>query len=204
MSEPTEDESAMTLAVNSLDVPPGKTDFVAMAQVLAAVPRCVLTFQSLGPGAPEFRDPLDTHVQLLPFPLGELDAPLLPTLQRLRAGGAALPGRIPTFAFKHSLQDLGTAKVSEGDLAAHLASGLEAAFTKASGELGDLNGGFDLLVCREWLLLAPLRVPGAEEVGHWKTLPPCPPIGLLGLLLLPEVEAAFPETTGASWGTSGP
>jgi hypothetical protein len=164
---------------------PNPSEFVAVAETLDHVSG-ICTLQRLPDGSKlEFRTPLDSHIQFLPFPLVEQGtAPLLPWLERQKK---TMPKKVPFFEFTHSLcwfKDL-------------TADALESAFKSASSDIGLASGmGYDLVIGEKFLLLAPIKAPAPALREQWDILPPVPSVALMGLVILPTVKPVYPETTG--------
>jgi len=140
----------------------------------------------------EFRTPLDSHIQFLPFPLVEQGtAPLLPWLERNKK---KKPDKVPSFKFTHSLRWL-------SDLTG---DAIEKEFKSASSDVGLSSGmGFDLVIGEKFLLLAPIKAPTNALKEQWDILPPVPSVALVGLVILPIVHPVYPETTGDPAAKSG-
>jgi hypothetical protein len=178
-------EGEQLMMVDPYTSMPTTVDFEGMAETLDLVTG-VCTLQRLPQGNKlEFRTPLDSHVQFLPFPLVEEGtAPLLPWLERHKK---KKPDKVPFYNFTHSLRWL-------SDLTG---KAIEKEFKAASDDVGLSSGmGFDLVVGENFLLLAPIKAPTAALVSQWDILPPVPSVGLVGLVILPTVYPVYPETTG--------
>jgi hypothetical protein len=171
------------LSIDPLTQQPKPFDFEAVAEVISRVPG-LCTLQRLPAGEKlEYRNPVETHFQLWPFPLLEsVDAPLIPYLQRVSKDK---PGKVSCFSFKHSLQWF--RKLAAADI--------DEAFKAASKELGVTeDSGYDLVIGKDFLIMAPITAPADKRM--WEKMPPVPSIGLVGLIIVPEVKAEFPETAG--------
>jgi hypothetical protein len=181
------------MMIDPLTSQPRATDFDAVAETLDHV-NGICTLQRLPEGDKlEFRSPLDSHIQFLPFPLVEQGtAPLLPWLERQKK---KKPDKVPFYDFAHSLRWLSELT---GDA-------IEDAFNTASSAIGLSSGmGFDLVIGENFLLLAPIKAPTDALRAQWEILPPVPSVALIGLVILPTVLPLFPETTGDPAAKTGP
>lgn len=145
-------------------------------------------------GVPEHRDIMDTHLQVLPFPIVEesngeesmLRFPLELYIDRMRLYGMML-----CFPFHHTLVDLDVDEEASSSDAARIAlHAYEAARAERDAQ------GVMLAFTLNWLLLVPLRLPDPEHPRFeaWLRLPPPPPCALCGLVICPELRPDFPET----------
>lgn len=180
-------------------------DFAAAMELLLNVGG-VATWSAIRGGS-EFRHPLDTYVQVLPFPLhsaGEespLRYPLELHIERaLREGNSALP----VFPFKHVLKGVPKPSGSDGsDRTATMSYAKAAlqAYEAAVAAAGSAAAGQSRLVAftTSWLLLMPLDTPEVGSARHeaWLKIPPLHPCALCGLVVSPPSELGFPETAGA-------
>merc|ERR1719456_233173 len=129
------DDGSKLMMIDPLTSSPTTKDFDAVAETLDHVSG-ICTLQRLPEGSKlEFRSPLDSHIQFLPFPLVEQGtAPLLPWLERQKK---KKPEKVPFYDFAHSLRWLSELT---GDA-------IEDAFKAASSAIGLSSGtGFDLVI----------------------------------------------------------
>jgi len=183
---------------SKMDEDLGEADFVAAMEVLASIGG-VATWMGLRGGS-EYRDPLDTHLQVLPFPVhhsGE-DSPLRYPLE-LHSERALKEGHktMQVFPFQNSFHQLSDANERKG--ATELAKEALKAYEKVRKELFRGNGqqdAFALAFTTNWLLLVPLDPPEIDSARHeaWLQMPPPPPCALCGIVVCPVVPEAFPET----------
>lgn len=181
-------------------------DFAAAMELLLSVGG-VATWSGIRGGS-EYRHPLDTYVQVLPFPLhsaGEqspLRYPLELHIERtLRAGKSELP----VFPFSHVVKGLAKPSGSDGTDRAttmNYAKAALQAYEEAVAAAGSAAAGQSRLVAftTSWLLLMPLATPEVGSARHeaWLKMPPLHPCALCGLVVSPPSELGFPETAGES------
>lgn len=172
----------------------GEADFLAAMEVMSSVGG-VTCWMGLRGGS-EYRNPLDTHLQVLPFPVhhqGE-DSPLRYPLEltcdrALREGEKTLK----VFPFQHSF----TALAAEGERksASDLAKVALKAFEEIRGKSGQ-GSSFALAFTTGWLCMMPLEPPESGSARHeaWLQMPPPPPCALIGIVVCPLVGQTFPET----------
>lgn len=180
-------------------------DFVAAMELLLNVGG-VATWSAIRGGS-EYRHPLDTYVQVLPFPLhsaGE-DSPLRYPLElhierELAAGSSALA----VFPFTHVLKPVAKPSGSdESDRSAtkNYAKAALQAYEAAVAAAGSAAAGKSRLVAftTSWLLLMPLDTPEVGSARHeaWLKMPPLHPCALCGVVVSPPSELGFPEAAGA-------
>jgi len=196
-------------AVTELEVPPSafggeagedllSEDFVAAMEVLISVGG-IATFMGLKRG-PEYRHPLDTHIQVLPFPLqgtqGGEDCPRRYPLElqierALRDGETSLKA----FSFKHMLVPVVQSKADAKNQHLELAKAVVVAFEAARGT----QDSYMLVFTTTWLLLAPLAEcpkEGEQRYDAWLRLPPPPPCALAGVVVAEAIRREYPETAG--------
>jgi hypothetical protein len=174
----------------------GEADFIAAMEVMCymgGVPgmACWMGLR----GASEYRHPLDTHLQVLPFPVhsaGE-DSPLRYPLE-LICEKAVKDGEksLKAFPFPHSF----TVLMREGvvDLAREALAAYEQARPLAGKNTP--RDSFYVAFTTTWLMLVPLTVPDQESARHeaWLQMPPPPPCALSGIMVCPFVQKRYPET----------
>lgn len=193
-SELEEGSDEMSVKVRPRSGPIVPEDVAAIQCVLEDL-RAVVTLQLLPDGCDDVRRPIATHLQVMPFPLVDrTDAPLAPWLARQ---AEARPSKVDFFGFSHHVEWL-PAKGADGN---DLTRGLEAALNALGSTCADFRG--DIVFSREWILAAPIRAPASDEAKIWKVLPPPLPEGLVGLVVIPQVVAEYPEAA-AAWALSGP
>lgn len=151
--------------------------------------------------AAEYRHPLDTHLQVLPFPVHSSgpDSPLRYPLElcaehALKQGSKSLP----VLPFKHALEPVtlpSKGKPTPKDLATALTDAFKKARDTASIEK---DTSFAMACTATWMLVMPLRPPEAASARHeaWLLLPPPPPCALCGVVLVPTATVGYPETAG--------
>lgn len=199
--EATEGESAtVEIAPSSFGTDPhedlGLQAFTAAMEVLRDVGG-VAVWQGMR-GLPEYRDALETHLQILPFPVVEgpdgaesaLRFPLELYLERMLSSGTS---QLPFFPFRHTLQPL---DIQEGVRASEAARAALEAYERARRETHPKDCVM-LAFTRQWLLLLPLHVPDKDHPRYeaWLRLPPPPPCALCGVVICPELRPDFPETS---------
>lgn len=176
----------------------GEADFTAAMEVMSSIGG-VATWMGLRGGS-EFRHPLDTHLQVLPFPVhhnGE-DAPLRYPLElycerALKEGAKTLQ----FFPFQHAFVPLGDP--NERKAAADLAKLAVKAYEQVRKEFFPTAGptdSFSVAFTTTWLCLMPIEPPALEHARHeaWLKMPPPPPCALCGIVVCPEISESFPET----------
>eukprot|EP00439_Symbiodinium_sp_Y106_P038757 s1295_g4.t1 len=154
----------------------------------------------------EYRLPLETHLQVLPFPLGCQGSnqrfPLESYLELLqKEKEKEVPDSLPIFPFKHVLMPIPAPAVADGkaspvEYAKPAALTYDAALLKLNGSR---QGGSMLLAfTTSWMLMAELTPPevGSPEHEVWLRLPPLHPCAFFGFVICPPVEIGFPETAG--------
>jgi len=171
----------------------GEADFIAAMEVLCSMGG-VACWMGLR-GASEYRHPLDTHVQVLPFPVhstGE-DSPLrypfeLICEKALKDGDKS----VKAFPFPHSFSKL--SKEGVADLAREALRAYEQARPLAgkNSERDSLYVAFTTT----WLMVVPLEAPDQISARHeaWLQMPPPPPCALCGIMVCPFVQKRYPET----------
>jgi len=184
----------------------GLMDFTAAMEVLNGVGG-VATWMGLRAGA-EFRQPLETHLQVLPYPVhsqGE-DCPLRYPLEllfetALRDGAQQLK----VFPFKHSFAALpfreGTPE--EKRKQPHvLGQAAFDAYEAAKATFGE--GSCSIAFTTSWFAMLPLEPPaeGSALGEAWLQLPPPHPVALCGIVVAPSLPRGFPETAGLEVGSS--
>lgn len=149
-------------------------------------------------GASEYRHPLDTHLQVLPYPIHSMGEdcpyryPLEPFAERSARDGTT---SLKVFPFQHHFASLVDAP---GDLAAVAhASYKEARQRFASNGAGHSHA---LAFTTSWLVVMPLMPPDHASPQHeaWLGMPPPPPCALCGIVVCPMVPRTFPETAGST------
>lgn len=177
-------------------------DFLAAAEVLLSLGG-VATWMGLR-GATEYRHPLDTHLQVMPFPLhsagpaSPLRYPLELHLERvLRDGGKSLP----VFPFQHELTQISVVLQEGVDRAfplhsttLELANALQFSYQGARSR--SKSPSCAIAFTPTWMLCVPIATPDVDTPLHevWLSLPPPPPCALVGVVLCPELAPEFPET----------
>jgi hypothetical protein len=188
-----------------LDVPPhtfrsdvtedlGEADFTAAMEIMSSmggVPG-VACWMGLR-GSSEYRSPLDTHLQVLPFPLhsaGE-DSPLRFPLE-LICDKALKDGHktLKAFSFMHTFSAL-----SEKSDPKALGKEALQAYEQARGKPGNVDS-VAVAFTTSWMLLVPLMPPDIDSAQHetWLQMPVPPPCALCGIMVCPVVAKTFPET----------
>lgn len=172
----------------------GEADFMAAMEVMSSIGG-VATWMGLRGGS-EYRDPLDTHLQVLPFPVhhkGE-DSPLRYPLE-LHAERALKDGTkaLQVFPFLHSFTMVGDP--NERKPVAELAKDALRVYEKARKEFSGASS-FSLAFTTTWVAVMPLEPPDVESARHeaWLQMPPPPPCALCGIVVCPTVLQVFPET----------
>jgi hypothetical protein len=173
----------------------GEADFAAAMEVISSVGG-VACWMGLRGGS-EYRDPLDSHLQVLPFPVhrqGE-DSPLRYPLEltydrALREGDKTLK----VFPFRHSLAAIPHTSSGKGE-AADLAKEALRIFEQMRGKPSQ-NDSFALAFTTSWMCLMPLDPPQLDSAKHetWLRMPPPPPCSLCGIVVCPMVPETYPET----------
>lgn len=177
----------------------GEADFVAAMEVMSSIGG-VATWMGMRGGS-EFRDPLDTHLQVLPFPVhhnGE-DSPLRYPLE-LHCERALKDGakQLPVFdGMKHAFMAVGDP--TERKPAAELAKLALKAYEQVRKEFFPVAGdrdSFSLVFTTTWLAIMPIEPPQLESARHeaWLKMPPPPPCALCGIVVCPQISESFPET----------
>lgn len=188
-------------------------DFRAVSEVLNSVGGVALWMGLRG--ATEYRRPLDTHLEVMPFPIhsaGE-DSPLRYPLELRIEGSLKAGAGIDIFPFRHRLVPIvaepsatprGGGKdggVNAGRITAKdLANAQTAAFKEARAAHPD--GSFALAFTNTWMLLVPLEPPEFDTARHeaWLRLPPPPPCCVAGVVITPPACREYPETAGLPGG----
>eukprot|EP00931_Biecheleriopsis_adriatica_P090206 TRINITY_DN64231_c0_g1_i1.p1 TRINITY_DN64231_c0_g1~~TRINITY_DN64231_c0_g1_i1.p1 ORF type:complete len:539 (-),score=130.03 TRINITY_DN64231_c0_g1_i1:30-1646(-) len=177
-------------------------DFIAAMELLLNVGG-VATWSGIRGGC-EYRHPLETHIQVLPFPLhsagdaSPLRYPLELQLERaLHDGQTALP----SFPFRHMLTAVAMpdgARNSPVEYAKAAMQAYEAAI--ASPDMGGPRQPRAMAFTSSWMIVMPLAPPEEGSARHeaWLKLPPLHPCGLCGLVVTPPIEQSFPETAGGA------
>jgi len=169
-------------------------DFIAAMDVLLNVSG-VATWMGLR-GASEYRHPVDTHLQVLPFPIhsfGEgspLRYPLELCVERAAQENAT---SLKAFPFQHyftSISDPNRESPSLGKAAV-------TAYEQARSRFGK-DCSCMVAFTTTWLIMLPLQPPSVESARHeaWLRMPPPPPCALCGVVVCPTVPKDFPETAG--------
>jgi len=182
----------------------GQLDFAAAAEMLTSVGG-VATWSGIRGGS-EYRHPLDTHIQVLPFPVhgagneSPLRYPLELYIDRALRGTDKSQDEpsLRFFNFQHVLIPF-----PEGTRAADLHSVMLGAYEDARARSSGVAGsgeGILLAFTTSWLLLVPLMPPDVSSAKHeaWLRLPPPPPCALCGVVVCSPLERDFPETAGQS------
>jgi len=207
--EQVQDESAVPSAFK---VPPNRfrrdpeedlsaLDFAAAAEMLTNVGG-IATWSGIRGGS-EYRNPLDTHIQILPFPVhsagdnSPLRFPLELYIDRaIREGSKAQDEPlVGIFQFQHHLIPLPEAN-SKAELSKAMADAYEDARENYRGTAR--GEGVLLAFTTAWLLVVPVMPPDVSSAAHeaWLRLPPPPPCALCGVLVCGPLEPDFPETAG--------
>eukprot|EP00933_Yihiella_yeosuensis_P006183 TRINITY_DN110863_c0_g1_i1.p1 TRINITY_DN110863_c0_g1~~TRINITY_DN110863_c0_g1_i1.p1 ORF type:complete len:552 (-),score=151.32 TRINITY_DN110863_c0_g1_i1:49-1704(-) len=149
-------------------------------------------------GGSEYRHPLDTHIQVLPFPfhsLGE-SSPLRFPLD-LYMEGALREGKtaLSIFPFRHLF---GSVNAGEGKTAMEFAKAAFSVYEKAMLEpgMGGPRQSRSIAFTTNWMLVMPLQPPDVSTPRHeaWLKFPPPHPCALCGLIVTPSIETGYPET----------
>lgn len=152
-------------------------------------------------GATEYRHPLDTHIQLMPFPLGasgasQLRFPLELAIDRALRGDVK-QATLPAFPFNHTL-----VRVGGGEVTNPLQAGKQAlaAYELARSSCGSRAGSCSVAFTTSWLLFMPLAPPeaGTALAAAWPVLPPPPPVALGGVVIAPSLAPSYPEAAGGT------
>lgn len=148
-------------------------------------------------GGSEFRHPLETHLQVLPFPQtgSPLRYPLEFLIDRCMREGPI--STLPCFPFEHFLLAVPQA---DGAKPAETAKSIAMTYDSALTKLQGIRQGASRLLCftTTWMLVMPLTPPepGTPEHEVWLKLPPLHPCALCGIAICPEIDQTFPETAG--------
>lgn len=182
---------------------PREADFLAAAETLLSLGG-VVTWMGLRTTAAEHRHPLDTHMQVLPFPIHSAgaDNPLrfpleLAVDQALKVGAKQLS----LFPFIHVLEAVPLPRPPPRPKEEDMKNAWMTAYKSARAEARLADGDcFALVFTATWMLLVPLRPPDAEDPSHeaWKVLPTPHPCAFCGTILCPTVELGYPDTLGVS------
>jgi len=173
-------------------------DFAAAMEVLTSVGG-LATWMGLRV-ANEYRKPLDTHLQVLPFPVhsGGEDWPLRYPLE-LVAERAAQDNdtTLKVFPFRNTFSAITTEGASR--TSAELATAALAAYEAARGKPGPQDS-IALAFTTNWMVLVPLLPPEPGSARHetWLQIPPPPPCALCGVVVCKSIAKTFPETAGLS------
>lgn len=171
----------------------GLEDFISAAEVMLNVPG-VATWVGLSKGT-DYRHPLDTYMQVLPFPLrcsesSDADSGLhYPFELFLDRALRANDSQLSSLPFEHKF----CALKSEGARPADLGKTALAAFETARNQQ---RCSCLLAFTQTWLLYVPLvdpPTPGALLYEMWLSLPPPPPCALLGVFVSEAIQA-YPQT----------
>mmetsp|Transcript_71047 Transcript_71047/g.197355 ORF Transcript_71047/g.197355 Transcript_71047/m.197355 type:complete len:563 (+) Transcript_71047:64-1752(+) len=178
----------------------GEEDFMAALEAIVNL-GAVATWMGLQ-GGTEYRHPIDTHIQVLPFPVmsasaGEQPNPLRYPLElhverTLIDGGKVLP----VFQkLQHTI-----VSIKEGVEHKNKIAGLAKAALAAFEAQRAVHPGSCLLAfSASWLLFMPLKQPpelGTPDYEAWLRIPPPPPCALVGIVIVEAIEKEYPETTG--------
>jgi len=170
-------------------------DFLAAFEIIAAVGG-VATWMGIR-GGEEYRHPLDTHIQVLPFPLSSeegspLRYPLELALELYVDRSSSKVNALEFFAFRHFYVALDSSDSPE-----ELANTALGAYRKSKGKK-DKDQGCALAFTPSWMLIIPLVPPQPGSARHeaWVRFPPPPPCALCGVVICPAVQQEFPETMG--------
>jgi len=184
----------------------GLMDFTAAMEVLNGVGG-VATWMGLRAGA-EFRQPLDTHLQVLSYPLhsqGE-DCPLRYPLELLFES-ALRDGvqQLKVFPFKHSFSALPIREGTPEEKRKQpnvLGQAAFDAYEAAKATFGE--GSCSIAFTTSWFAMLPLEPPaeGSAPGEAWLQLPPPHPVALCGIVVAPSLQRGFPETAGLEVGSS--
>eukprot|EP00929_Paragymnodinium_shiwhaense_P056255 TRINITY_DN28161_c0_g1_i1.p1 TRINITY_DN28161_c0_g1~~TRINITY_DN28161_c0_g1_i1.p1 ORF type:complete len:492 (+),score=111.50 TRINITY_DN28161_c0_g1_i1:67-1542(+) len=174
-------------------------DFSAAMETMLSVGG-VAVWTGLRKGGAEYRSPLDTHLQVLPFPVhseGD-DCPRrfpldLHVDRALKEAATALP----VFGFRHMLLPI----TPQGDGKSKIAELAQAGFAAYEAARGKERGSCMLAFTTSWLLLVPLAdPPEAASLNYdaWLRMPPPPPCALIGIFIVDAIARDFPATAGDS------
>jgi len=182
---------------SNLDEDLGEADFVAAMEVMCSIGG-VGCWSGLRGGS-EYRDPLDTHLQVLPFPVhhyGE-DSPLRYPLElhcdrALKEGDKALKA----FPFPHSFLQVADPNDRKGP--AELAKAALKVYEqlRATARKSGKSDSLAIAFTTTWLTLMPLQPPELDSARHeaWLRMPPPHPCALCGIVVCPTVLETFPQT----------
>eukprot|EP00441_Pelagodinium_beii_P037745 CAMPEP_0197634858 /NCGR_PEP_ID=MMETSP1338-20131121/10834_1 /TAXON_ID=43686 ORGANISM="Pelagodinium beii, Strain RCC1491" /NCGR_SAMPLE_ID=MMETSP1338 /ASSEMBLY_ACC=CAM_ASM_000754 /LENGTH=492 /DNA_ID=CAMNT_0043206805 /DNA_START=47 /DNA_END=1522 /DNA_ORIENTATION=- len=168
-------------------------DFVAAMDILLNVGG-VATWTGLK-GSSEYRHPVETYIQVLPFPLNSAGAdsplqyPLELYIERVLHEGKT---KLPVFPFQHYLVPVSPEKPDLQDYAKAVTTAYEKAKAHFDGS------SWAIAFTTSWLLIMPMQPPDVDSPHHeaWLKLPPPHPCSLCGLLISMKVPSGFPETAG--------
>lgn len=185
----------------------GRADFFAAVEVLTSIGG-VVTWMGLRKGK-EYRHPLDTHLQVFPFPIhhaGE-DCPLRYPLE-LVIDRALKDGKnsLNIFKFRHILLGINPpASPDQSQRTNDLAKAAVHTYEKARGKPGS-DDSLAVVFTITWMMLAWLEPPDVDTVLHeaWFVMPPPPPCALCGVVVCPLVLRTFPDTMGDTSKSSRP
>lgn len=177
-------------------------DFIATMEALISIGG-IATWSGLRGGS-EYRHPLDTHIQVLPFPLhsqGE-DCPLRYPLE-LTCEAALREGLdvLKVFPFKHAFYGIaapeGTPEERKKTPKVLGQAALDV-YEAAKLKLSSREHSSAIAFTTTWLVFMPLvpPEPGTSLHEAWLRMPPPPPCALCGVVVAPAVSRAFPETAG--------
>jgi hypothetical protein len=192
----------VTEAEHSVTIPPSffrldsqadlaREDFSAAAEALVSVGG-VATWMGLKGGS-EYRHPLDTYIQVLPFPVhsvGEDSAtryPLELGIERALRADKPNDEFAKLFPFRHSFS-----KIDSPGQAKELTEALMSAFERMRG---NSRGSCMLAFTTSWMLFVPLNPPDVSSHLHatWLSIPPPPPCALIGAVVA-EAVRGYPVT----------
>jgi hypothetical protein len=182
---------------NSIEEDLGEADFMAAMEVMTSIGG-VTCWMGLRGGS-EYRSPLDTHLQVLPFPVhhrGE-DSPLrFPLELTYERAVKDQEKSLKVFPFQHSFSVIADDKERKTEELAKKALSLFEQFRGKSGP----QDAFALAFTTTWLCLMPLEPPEQGSPRHeaWLQMPPPPPCALFGIVVCPTVATSYPETAKLS------
>lgn len=179
---------------SNVDEDLGLADFAAAMEVMSSIGG-LACWMGLRRGS-EYRDPLDTHLHVLPFPVhhhGE-DSPLRYPLE-LHCERALKDGAktLKAFPFQHSFAPLADPAERKGpDELAKLALKV---YEQVKGKPSKADA-CAVAFTSSWLIYMPLEPPELDSARHeaWLQMPPPPPCALCGIVACPRVAEGYPET----------
>lgn len=174
------------------------SDFVAAMDLLQNVAG-VATWSAFRGACKEYRHPVDTHLQVLAFPLASRDAeeslrhPLEMAIERaLKEGRAA----VAALRFPHLLAAIG-APLSPDGLPSSANLGKAALHAYEASQANFKCSACSVAFTGTWMLFMPLAIPQtAAQHEAWIALPPPHPSCLCGLVVAPSLRPTYPEAAG--------